>query len=193
MSLPNPVRIFGIDPGSLRTGYGCVDADGSRCRMVTCGALSTPAHASLPERLRFIHDGLTRLIRSSAPSCVVVENLFHAKNVKSALVLGHARGVAVLAAVEAGIPVLQYTPAEIKLAVVGYGRAEKRQIQQMVKLLLGLDSAPTPADAADALAVAICHAHSATSRVPGSAAPPSARQRSWRHVTLSQLTRRSAP
>jgi crossover junction endodeoxyribonuclease RuvC len=90
---------------------------------------------------------------------VVVENLFYAKNVRSALVLGHARGVAVLAAVEAGLPLIEYTPAEIKLAVVGYGRADKSQIQQMVKLLLGLSSPPRPHDAADALAIAICHAH----------------------------------
>jgi crossover junction endodeoxyribonuclease RuvC len=187
------MRIFGIDPGSLRTGYGCVDADASRCRLVTCGALATPAKASLADRLQFIHEGLTRLIRDASPACVVIENLFHAKNVRSALVLGHARGVAVLAAVQAGVPVHEYTPAEIKLAVVGYGRAEKAQIQHMVKLLLALDAAPTPHDAADALAVAICHAHSARAFTPDKAGRQSRAARSWRDVPLSQLTRRQAP
>jgi crossover junction endodeoxyribonuclease RuvC len=153
------VRIFGIDPGSVRTGYGCVETDGTRHRLVTCGVLAAPAGSALPDKLRAIHDGLARLLRSSSPDCVAIENLFHAKNVRSALVLGHARGVAVLAAVEAGLPLVEYTPAEIKVAVVGYGRAEKGQMQHMMQLLLGLDTRPSPHDAADALAVAICHAH----------------------------------
>jgi crossover junction endodeoxyribonuclease RuvC len=153
------VRIFGIDPGSVRTGYGCVETDGTRHRLITCGALCSPAAAVLPDRLHAIHKGLTRLLRDATPDCVVIENLFHAKNVRSALVLGHARGVAVLAAVEAGLPLVEYTPAEVKLAVVGYGRADKSQIQQMVKLLLGLADPPASHDAADALAIAICHAH----------------------------------
>ena len=187
------VRIFGIDPGSLRTGYGCVDLEGTRCRMVSCGALAAPAKAALPDRLQFLHDGLSRLIRESSASCVVIENLFHAKNVRSALVLGHARGVAVLAAVQAGLPVLEYTPAEIKLAVVGYGRAEKHQIQHMVKLLLGLEAAPKPHDAADALAVAICHAHSSRSFDPATARGRRVSgPRSWRDVPLSALPRRQA-
>jgi len=192
VSQSRSTRIFGIDPGSIRTGYGCVDVDGSRCRLVSCGSLATPAKASLADRLQFIHDGLTRLLRSASPSCVVIENLFHARNVRSALVLGHARGVAVLAAVQAGLPVHEYTPAEIKLAVVGYGRAEKTQIQHMVQLLLALDAKPTPHDAADALAVAICHAHSARAFDPTPAAGRS-RPRSWRDVPLSQLPRRQAP
>ena len=107
-----------------------------------------------------IHRELTSIIRDCAPECVAIENLFHATNVRSALLLGHARGVAMLAAVEAGLPVVEYTPAEIKRAVVGYGRAEKAQVQRMMKLLLGLDRVPSPHDAADALAVAICHLHS---------------------------------
>jgi crossover junction endodeoxyribonuclease RuvC len=154
------VRIFGIDPGSDRTGYGCVETDGSRHCIVTCGAISAPPLSTFPDKLLRIHSCLTELIRDCHPECVAIESLFHAMNVRSALKLGHARGVAMLAAVEAGVPVVEYTPAEIKRAVVGYGRAEKPQVQQMVKLLLGLASAPTPHDAADALAVAICHAHS---------------------------------
>jgi crossover junction endodeoxyribonuclease RuvC len=140
-----------------------VDSDGSRHRLVVCGAIPTPPKATLPDRLHVIHDALGRLLRDSSPDCVVIENLFHARNVRSALVLGHARGVAVLAAVEAGLPLVEYTPAEIKLAVVGYGRAEKGQVQQMVKLLLGLAAPPTPHDASDALAVAICHVNSGSS------------------------------
>ncbi len=154
------MRVFGIDPGSERTGYGCVDTDGSRHRLVVCGALKLPAGATFPERLRLIHDGLSSLLADCRPDLVAIENLFHSVNVRSALKLGHARGVAILAAVQAGVQVVEYTPAEIKRAVVGYGRAEKKQVQDMVRLLLALDKAPSPHDAADALAVAICHVHS---------------------------------
>jgi len=155
------VRIFGIDPGSNRTGYGCVETDGSRHRIVISGAISTPAHAPFPEKLLRIHSHLSALLADCRPDCVAIESLFHAANVRSALKLGHARGVAMLAAVEAGVVVVEYTPAEIKRAVVGYGRAEKHQVQQMVKLILGLSELPSPHDAADALAVAICHVNSA--------------------------------
>jgi len=186
------VRILGIDPGSIRTGYGCVDSDGTRHRLVTCGAIVPPAGAAFPDRLHEIHKGLAHLIRSSAPECVVIENLFHGKNVRSALLLGHARGVAMLAAVEAGLPVVEYTPAEIKMAVAGYGRAEKSALQQMVKLLLGLDTAPTPHDASDALAAAICHAHAASGPVARPGRVPRS-ERSWRHVKLPQVSRRHAP
>ena len=105
------MRIFGIDPGSLRTGYGCVQTDGTRHRLVTCGTLSAPQGSELPARLRRIHDGILELLHASSPDCVVIENLFYARNVRSALTLGHARGVVVLAAVEAGLPVVEYTPA----------------------------------------------------------------------------------
>jgi crossover junction endodeoxyribonuclease RuvC len=186
------VRIFGIDPGSIRTGYGCVETDGSRHRLVTCGALSAPARAGLAEKLQFMHAGLLRLLRSSGAQCVAVENLFHARNVRSALVLGHARGVALLAAVEAGLPIAEYSPTEIKQAVVGYGRAEKSQLQHMVRLLLALDAPPSPHDAADALAVAICHAHLAGSvTAPARGAPR--RLRSWRHAVLPRVAGRRAP
>jgi len=170
------VKIFGIDPGSMRTGYGCVETDGSRHRLVACGAISAPAHATFAEKLLVIHTSLTALLLECRPDSVAI--------VRSALKLGHARGVAMLAAVEAGVPVVEYTPAEIKRAVVGYGRAEKSQVQQMVKLLLGMTDVPSPHDAADALAVAICHMHAqaparvveaiAVARAPKSAT-------SWRH------------
>jgi crossover junction endodeoxyribonuclease RuvC len=154
------VKVFGIDPGSERTGYGCVESDGSRHRLITCGAITSPALSSFPDKLLAIHTQLAALLEKCRPDCVAIETLFFAVNVRSALKLGHARGVAVLAAVEAGVTVVEYTPAEIKRAVVGYGRAEKHQVQQMVKLLLGLPAPPSPHDAADALAVAICHVHS---------------------------------
>jgi crossover junction endodeoxyribonuclease RuvC len=177
------VKIFGIDPGSERTGYGCVETDGTRHRLVTFGAISTPANATFPEKLHVIHSRLAALITDCRPDCIAIENLFHANNARSALKLGHARGVAMLAAVEAGVPIVEYTPAEIKRAVVGYGRAEKHQVQQMVKLILGLAALPTPFDASDALAIAICHVHS---QPPVAIAPASARRRgkaatSWRH------------
>jgi crossover junction endodeoxyribonuclease RuvC len=147
-----------------------VETDGTRHRLVICGTIAAPSGSDLPDRLHTIHDGLTRLLRDSAPDCVVIENLFHAKNVRSALVLGHARGVSVLAAVEAGLPLVEYTPTQVKLAIVGYGHADKVQIQQMVKMLLGLAEAPRPHDAADALAVAICHANMGTAALAARAA-----------------------
>ena len=175
------MRVFGIDPGSGRTGYGCVETDGSRHRIVTCGAISSPALASFPDKLHRIHSELTRLLEQCQPQCVAIENLFHSVNVRSALRLGHARGVAMLAAVEAGLPVFEYTPAAIKRAVVGYGRADKPQVQHMIKLLLGLAAVPSPHDAADALAVAICHVHTrATARAPSAVQPARSTATSWR-------------
>ena len=153
------MRVFGIDPGSERTGYGCVETDGSRHRIVVCGAISSPALMPFPDKQHRIHSQLTIILAQCRPACVAIENVFYSVNARSALRLGHARGVAMLAAVEAGVPVFEYTPAEIKRAVVGYGRADKPQIQQMIKLLLGLAEVPSPHDAADALAVAICHVH----------------------------------
>jgi crossover junction endodeoxyribonuclease RuvC len=177
------VKVFGIDPGSERTGYGCVESDGSRHRLITCGAITSPRLSSFPDKLLAIHSQLTALLEKCRPDCVAIENLFFAVNVRSALKLGHARGVAMLAAVEAGVMVVEYTPAEIKRAVVGYGRAEKHQVQQMVKLILGLAVPPSPHDAADALAVAICHVHS---RRPAQLGAPVGVARgkaatSWRH------------
>ena len=177
------MKIFGIDPGSTRTGYGCLETDGSRHRVIVAGVISAPALATFPEKLLEIHRRLGRLIDQCRPECVAIESLFHATNVRSALKLGHARGVAMLAAVEAGLPVVEYTPAEIKRAVVGYGRAEKSQVQQMMKLLLGLSEAPSPHDAAYALAVALCHVHSLSPAraAMGMGAPRTRAMTSWRH------------
>jgi len=175
------VRVFGIDPGSERTGYGCVETDGSRHRIVICGAISSPALASFPDKLHRIYSQLAIVLAECRPACVAIENVFYSVNARSALKLGHARGVAMLAAVEAGLPVFEYTPAEIKRAVVGYGRADKPQVQHMIKLLLGLAEAPSPHDAADALAVAICHVHAQVpARAIGAVQPARSRATSWR-------------
>jgi crossover junction endodeoxyribonuclease RuvC len=186
------VRVFGIDPGSVRTGYGCVETDGTRHRLVATGVLTGSSRMSFSKRLASIHEGLVALLHTASPDCVAIENLFHAKHARSALLLGHARGVAMLAAVQAGLPVIEYTPAEIKQAVVGYGRADKAQVQHMVTLLLGLDTPPSPYDAADALAIAICHAQVSTSVLAvGRQAGP--KKQSWRAMKPSDLPRRQAP
>ena len=175
------MKVFGIDPGSDRTGFGCVETDGSRHRLVISGAIATPALAPFPSKLLVIHARLTVLLSDCRPDCVAIEDLFHAVNVRSALKLGHARGVALLAASEADIPVVEYSPAEIKRSVVGYGRAEKQQVQAMMKLLLGLETRPSPHDAADALAVALCHIHTCSNPVGRLTQPGSGRVvRSWR-------------
>jgi crossover junction endodeoxyribonuclease RuvC len=178
------VIIFGIDPGSERTGYGCVRTDGSRHRLITCGAIKTRASSTFPEKLLVIHSRLTTLLSECRPDAVAIENVFHAVNARSALKLGHARGVAMLAAAEAGVAIYEYTPAEVKRVVVGYGRAEKQQVQQMIKMMLGLADAPSPHDAADALAVAVCHIHSRPSPLTAeaiAAARPRKAATSWRH------------
>ena len=180
------MKVFGIDPGSERTGFGCVDSDGRRHRLLRCGAITAGSNAAFADRLGTIYRALVHEIDGCRPDCVAIENLFHAANIRSALKLGHARGVAMLAAIECGLPVLEYTPAEITRAVVGYGRAEKVQVQRMVKLLLGLDRVPSPHDAADALAVAICHLHQTgpasqtVARERGRLATGPAAPRSWR-------------
>ena len=150
------MRVLGIDPGSHRTGWGVVEGSGGR--LVCLGAGVVRAHGtSTAERLRSIHDGLAELLRRFAPEAVSVETVFHAKNAQSALVLGQARGVALLCAAQAGAPVFEYTAGQIKQAATGRGRAEKEQVQTMVRLVLGVDE-PLALDASDALAAAICHA-----------------------------------
>ncbi len=153
------MRILGIDPGSQVTGYGVIESDGTRTALVTEGVIRTHSTRSFPEKLRLIHDGIVEVLDEHRPGQMVVEGLFYAMNVKSALKLGHVRGVALLAGVTRGIPVHEYSPLEVKLAVVGYGRADKEQVQRMVAVLLELERPPEPHDAADALAIAICHAN----------------------------------
>ncbi len=152
--------VLGIDPGTALCGYGLVRADGDEMSLVAYGAVSTPAKMPLAERLLQIHQELRDLIASHHPESAAVEKLFFSKNTRTALAVGHARGVVLLSAAEAGLPVYEYTPNEVKQAIVGYGGADKNQMQQMVRMLLHLDFVPEPDDAADAVAIAICHIQS---------------------------------
>jgi crossover junction endodeoxyribonuclease RuvC len=154
------MRVVGIDPGTATTGYGVIEEDAGRLILVTYGTICTPSDMRMPERLLQLHDRLIQLIALHAPETAAVESLFFQKNVRTALSVGQARGAALLALAERKVPVSEYTPLEVKQAVTGYGGAEKRQVQIMVRTLLGLAELPKPDDAADALAVAICHAHS---------------------------------
>ncbi|HZJ58117.1 MAG TPA: crossover junction endodeoxyribonuclease RuvC [Clostridia bacterium] len=153
--------ILGIDPGLAIVGYGVIESRNNALKAIDYGVITTPSTLEMPKRLVSIYDGVHELITRYQPDEVAVEELFFNKNVKTALTVGHARGVAVLAAAKTGLDLYEYTPLQVKQSVVGYGRAEKSQVQQMVKLLLSLRDIPKPDDAADALAVAICHSHSA--------------------------------
>lgn len=152
--------IMGIDPGFAITGYGVVKYEGNRFSVVDYGDINTKPSMALCERLLLLNEGLEKIIRKHKPCAVSVEQLFFNKNIKTALNVGHGRGVALLAAARSGAEVFEYTPIQVKQAVAGYGRAQKMQVQQMVKILLKLPCIPKPDDVADALAVAICHAHS---------------------------------
>jgi crossover junction endodeoxyribonuclease RuvC len=153
-------RILGIDPGSRTTGYGVINVSGRRFAHVASGALAVGGDRPLADRLLSLFDSLADLIRLHRPAIVSIEDVFYAQNVRSAITLGHARGAALVAAAQAGVPVKAYAAAEIKMAVAGTGRAEKAQVQEMVRAILGLARRPGP-DAADALAAAICHAQRA--------------------------------
>lgn len=151
---------MGIDPGTAICGWGVVDTDGDAVQLVDYGVLTTEAGLPLANRLQIIYWGLDELMHLHRPDAVAVEQLFFSKNVTTALAVGHARGVVLLSAANAGLPLHEYKPMEVKQAIVGYGKATKDQMQQMVRMLLALDDIPKPDDAADALAVALCHAQS---------------------------------
>ena len=151
--------VLGIDPGTARTGYGLVSRDGARLQALDFGCLETLSSQELPARLLLIHQGVSELIAEHRPAVVGVERLFFNKNAQSAFAVGQARGVVLLAAAQAGLPVYEYGPHEVKMAVTGYGKAPKDQVQRMVQMILGLTAIPHPDDAADALAVAVCLAH----------------------------------
>jgi crossover junction endodeoxyribonuclease RuvC len=153
------MRVLGIDCGSRVTGYGVIDTDGAECVFIRCGAIRSKASDPLAVRLKLIHKGIVEVIDELQPQAAAFESLFYSSNVQSALKLGHVRGVSIFAAAEANLAVFEYSPLEVKSAVTGYGRAEKPQVQQMVRALLKLEALPEPYDASDALAVAICHAH----------------------------------
>ena len=159
------MRVIGVDPGTAITGWGIVEGDGDDLKMVAGGVITTAAGTPLPKRLQIIYRELTEIVNQWQPELAAIEELFFSKNAKTALAVGHGRGAAMLALANANLPITEYKPLEVKQAVTGHGGADKKQIQQMVKLLLSLDDVPRPDDAADALAVAICHLHSARLRM----------------------------
>ena len=158
------IRVIGIDPGSRYTGYGIVEGDGNRLRHVMNGTITLPGALPLPERLNIIYRRLSAIIGEVEPTCMATENVFFAKNVKSALSLGQARGAAILAAVTVGLPVFEYSALQIKQAAAGYGKAGKDQMVKMIQYLFKLQEPPN-SNAADALAAAICHLNTQASRV----------------------------
>ena len=160
------MRVLGIDPGTGITGFGVIDAIGGRFKLIDGGVIRTPANSTLWYRLVTIYDGVKAVIDDSRPEALSIEKLFFSQNVKTAISVSHARGVAMLAAAQAGLEVFEYTPLQIKQALTGYGRAEKSQIQDMVKVMLNLNQVPKPDDCADGLAAAICHAMHAGGKYP---------------------------
>ena len=155
------VRVLGIDPGTAITGYAVVDENRGRLSLVAMGVITTPAKTPLPSRLQTIHNSLQELIATHVPDRAAVEELFFSRNARTAMSVGHARGVTLLALADADLPIAEYTPMQIKQAVTGYGNAGKHQVQEMVRMLLNLSDVPKPDDAADAAAVAICYLHRA--------------------------------
>jgi len=154
------MTILGVDPGYAILGWGVVEYGASRYRLKGCGVIETEKDAPWPERLKTIHMGLASIIEQYRPDVGAVEELFWGSNQKTAIKVGEARGAAVLTCANADVPVFEYTPLQVKQALTGYGRADKHQMQEMVRTILGLEKAPRPDDAADAVAVAICHANS---------------------------------
>lgn len=157
------MRILGIDPGIATVGFGVIDSEKGKLSLVNYGVITTPAHTSLSSRLDRIYEDMCQLCETFAPAAIACEELFFNTNITTGIAVAHGRGVILLAGRRAGIPIFEYTPLQVKQAVVGYGRAEKNQVIDMVKRLLKMSAAPRPDDAADALAIAICHARSATS------------------------------
>lgn len=151
------MRILGIDPGTGILGFGVIEYDGKNTKLVTAGVIRTPAHTPLDERLEEIFDGLTQIIIETNPTVMSIEKLFFARNVTTAMSVSHARGVAMLTGRKAKLTIAEYTPMQIKQTLTGYGKADKKQVQEMVRIELGLKEVPKPDDAADALATAITH------------------------------------
>lgn len=157
------MRILGIDPGIATVGFAILEAEKSDYRLLQCGVITTPAHTSLSSRLAQIYADLNQLLDAFQPDAVSVEELFFNTNITTGIAVAHGRGVILLACQQAGVKIYEYTPLQVKQSVVGYGRAEKRQVMDMVKRLCHLKAAPKPDDAADAVALALCHARSSTS------------------------------
>ena len=160
------MRILGIDPGYAIMGYGILDYKGNKFTPVKYGSITTEAHTPNEERLLTLYTELTRIIEEYRPDEAAIEELFYNTNATTAIMVGEARGMALLACAQSGVRISEYTPLQIKSSLTGYGRADKKQVQTMVKMILGLAQVPKPDDTADALAAAICHAHHAGSRIP---------------------------
>lgn len=154
------LRVMGIDPGIAIVGFGFIDKNGSKLTPVQYGCIQTEAHTPDEDRLLHVYEGTVQLIEKYQPDTVAFEKLFFNRNVTNAMSVSQARGVMILAAKQKGLPIAEYTPMQVKQAVVGYGKAEKRQVQEMIRMFLNLQKIPKPDDVADALAVAVCHAHS---------------------------------
>lgn len=157
------MRILGIDPGIATIGFGVIDFSGREYKLVNCGVITTPAHTMLSARLEQIYDDMCQLLELFKPDAVSIEELFFNTNITTGIAVAHGRGVLLLACRKAGVAIYEYTPLQVKQAVVGYGRAEKKQIMDMVRRICALPSPPKPDDAADAVALALCHARSSTS------------------------------
>ena len=157
------MKILGIDPGYGITGFGLIDAQRGQYRLLGCGAITTPPNTDFPWRLEVIYNDMTQLLQTAQPEAVAIEELFFSKNITTGIAVAHARGVILCTAEKLHLPIYEYTPMQVKQAVVGYGLAEKKQVMDMTRRLLKLKAVPRPDDAADALAIAICHARSATS------------------------------
>lgn len=151
------MRIIGVDPGTGILGFGVIDIVGGKTKLVTAGVITTPAHTPVDERLEEIFDGLTEIIKETKPQAMSIEKLFFARNVTTAITVAQARGVAMLTGRKAGLKITEFTPLQIKQTLTGYGKADKKQVQEMVRLQLGLSDVPKPDDCADALATAITH------------------------------------
>ena len=159
------MRILGIDPGYGITGFGVIDTERGQSRLVTCGAITTPAGMDFSARLEIIYEDMRRLLAETKPDAVAIEELFFGQNVTTGIGVAQSRGVILLAIRQAGLEVTSYKPMQVKQAVVGYGNATKHQVQDMTKRLLNLSAMPKPDDAADAIAIALCHARSSTSLI----------------------------
>ena len=161
------MRILGIDPGFATIGFGLIAAERGSVQMLRYGAITTPAGMEFSQRLKLIYDDMTELLEILKPDAVSVEELFFNTNITTGIQVAHGRGVILLACTKCGVPIFEYTPLQVKQAVAGYGRAEKRQVMDMTKRLLHLEKTPRPDDAADGLALALCHARSSTSLLAG--------------------------
>lgn len=159
------MKILGIDPGYATTGFGLIEAEGGQYRLLRYGVITTPADLTFPQRLKILYDDTVQLLQALTPEAVAVEELFWGRNITTGIGVSHGRGVILLAIEQAGLPLFEYTPMQVKQAVVGYGKAEKSQVMDMTRRILKMSAVARPDDAADAIAIALCHGRSSSSRL----------------------------